>query len=278
MVENMRYNIKTLGKTSAKLIVHLYDLGKVVFTIKDVVEITGLDYFSAGRLISELKQRQIISTLKKGKHIIIPQELGSLETFLGNWYVVAREVANAPDYYVAFYSAMKYWGMTTQPIVKIFVATPKRQFPPKKLVNKFSFVYMYKKNIWGVKSEWVTTTERVNISDIERTIIDALAHPEYCGGITEIVKGIWLVKDKIDFARLLRYIRKYKKNVVAKRLGYILEILNIGGAYIAKELKKYVRKRYDMFDPTAKKKVVDRNNWRLIDNIGKEQIRKVIFA
>jgi len=269
-------NIKTLGRKSARLIARLYELGKVVFTIKDVVEITGLDYFSAGRFISELKQRKIISTLKKGKHIIIPQELGSIDSFFGNWYVVAREITNSPHYYVAFYSAMKYWGMTTHPIVKMFIATPRRQFPPKTLDDKIIFIYINIKNIWGVKNEWVTRTERVNISDIEKTIIDALAHPKYCGGITEIAKGIWLTKNKIDFERLLKYIRKYDKHVVAKRLGYILEILDVGNTRIAKELRKYVKNRYDLFDPTVEEKIMDKNSWRLVDNIGKEQIQKIV--
>jgi len=272
----MNDNIKTLGKTSARLIARLYDLNKVIFTIEDVARVTGLDYFSAGRLISELKKRQIISTLKKGKHVIIPQELGSIETYLGNWYVVARELVNSKDYYIGFYSAMKYWAMTTQPIVKMFVVTTKRQIPPKELAEKISFVYVSKKNIWGIKREWVTKTERVNLSDIEKTIVDILAHPEYGGGITEIAKGIWLIKDKIDSGRLLKYIGKYNKYVVAKRLAYIYEILGLADADIIKYLKRYIKKRYDLFDPTIEKRTIDQNQWHLIDNVGKEQIRKII--
>ena len=74
---------RTLGKTSAKLISSLYDQNKLIFTIKDVSTITGLDYFSAGRFISELKKRKIISTLKKVKNIIIPQELETIDNLLG---------------------------------------------------------------------------------------------------------------------------------------------------------------------------------------------------
>jgi len=272
----MGNNRKTLGRTSARLITRLYDLGKVIFTIQDVADITGLNYFSAGRLISELKRRHIISTLKKGKHIIIPQELGSVETYLGNWYVVARELANSKDYYIGFYSAMRYWGMTTQPVVKMFVVTTKRQFPPKALSDKISFIFTNKRNVWGINSEWVTKTERVNISDIEKTIIDTLAHPEYSGGITEIAKGIWLVKSRLNFDKLIKYIKRYNKNVVAKRLGYILEILGLTDVNIIRELKQYVKRRYDLFDPTVEKRVVDKNQWRLIDNIGRERIHKII--
>lgn len=268
--------IKTLGARSAQLISRLYDQGKIIFTIEDVVRITGLDYFSAGRFISEIRKRRIIYTLKKGKHIIIPQELGSVETYLGNWYVVAREIVNSKDYYIGFYSAMGYWGMITQPLVTMYVVTSKRQVPPKSLADRICFIYVNKKSIWGVSHEWVTKTEKVNISDIEKTIIDTLAHPEYSGGITEVAKGIWLAKDRIDLDKLLRYIKRYDKNVVAKRLGYILEILNLDDNNILKNLRRYVKRRYDLFDPTIAKRSINKNQWRLIDNIGKEQIYKII--
>lgn len=266
---------KTLGRTSAKLISSLYDQNKIIFTIKDVSQITGLSYFSSGRLISELKKRRVISTLKKGKHIIIPQELGSADKYIGNWYVAAREIANSRHYYVGFYSAMKYWGMTTQPIIKIFIVTPVRQSVPKTMADKVSFVFSDRKHIWGVKEEWVTKTDKVRISDIEKTIMDALAHPEYCGGITEIAKGIWLAKDKINFLRLIKYTGRYNKNAVAKRLGYILELLHIEND-IYDDLKKYIKNRYDLLDPTLEKIATARNSWKLIDNVGKEKILKII--
>ncbi len=269
-------SLKTLGKTSANLIQTLYDQGRALFAIDDVVKITGLDYFSAGRLISELKKRKIIASFKRGKHIIIPQELGTVEKYIGNWFIAAREVVNSPNYYIVFYSAMDFWGMVTHPINKIFVATPKRQIVPQEMKGRLRFVFVSKKFIFGIKEEWVIKQDKVRISNIEKTILDALFHPEHCGGITEIATGIFLVKEKIDFQKLLRYIKKYNKNVIAKRLGYILEILELGNKQILNELKKYVKQRYDLFDPTLPTKKGAKNNWRLIDNISPEQIKKNI--
>jgi predicted transcriptional regulator of viral defense system len=268
--------MKTLGKISAKLITQLYDENRTVFALDDVIRIHRTSPETAAKLVFDLVKRKIVYRLKKGKYIIIPQELGSVDKYIGNWYVAGREIVNSPNYYIAFYSAMKYWGMTTQPIFKIFVVTPKRQPVPQAMVEKFSFVYVNKKYIWGVKEVWITKTEKVKISDMEKTIIDALAHPEYCGGMSEIAKGIWLVKEKINFTRLIKYVRKYNKNVVAKRLGYILELLDIKKEDVIIELKKFIRKRYDLFDPTIEKKVVEKNKWRLIENVGREQIRKII--
>ena len=268
--------MRTLGKVSAYLISKLYEENKPIFTIRDAQRILNKDYNETTDLLSELVKRKVISRLKRGKFLIIPQEVGEVEQYIGNWYVAAREVVNSPQYYIAFYSAMHYWGMLTQPLIKIFVATPKRQVVPEPMKGKLVFIFVKEKFIWGVKEEWVTRTQKVRISDLEKTIIDALAHPQYCGGITEIAKGIWIVKDRIDYYKLNEYVDRYGKNVVAKRLGYILEILKIDQPNLLKQLRKYVKNRYDLFDPTLPKRNQAKNNWRLIDNIGQKQILNLI--
>jgi len=273
----MRF-LKTLGKVSANLINRLYDENKVIFKISDVQRISGKNYNEATDLLSELVKRKLLTRLKAGKFLIIPQELGSnSKQYIGNWYVAAREVVNSPKYYIAFYSAMQYWGMLTQPLIKIFVATPQRQIIPTEMKNKLIFIFVKEKFIWGIKEEWVTKTEKTRISDLEKTIIDALAHPKYCGGITEIAKGVWIAKDKVDYPRLGNYIDKCNKKILAKRLGYILEILKIGQPRLIKRLKKYVKNRYDLFDPTLPEKRINKNNWRLIDNVGQKQILDLVW-
>ncbi|MBI4063691.1 MAG: hypothetical protein HY401_05245 [Elusimicrobia bacterium] len=267
---------KSLGTASAPLITALYDENKTIFTIDDIVRINKVSRTTAAKLAFDLVKRSVISRLKSGKYIIIPQEAGSLERFTGNWLVAAREIANSAGYYIAFYSAMKHWGMTTQPLIKVFVATPKRQKPPKGMRDKICLVLLEKKYIWAVSEEWATKTEKVRISDLEKTLLDSLAYPQYCGGITEAAKGLWLVKEKIDFIRLLRYVKKYGKNIVAKRLGYLLEILEISKEGVLAELQKSVKNRYDLLDPAAGKTARGKNRWKLLDNIGKDQILKII--
>jgi len=171
---------------------------------------------------------------------------------------------------------MNYWRMLTQPLLKIFIATPKRQVVPREMKDKMIFITVRENTIWGIKEEWIERKEKIRITDIEKTIIDCLTFPQHCGGITEIAMGIWIVKEKIDQKKLLSYVKKQNKNVVAKRLGYLLEILNIGDSNIYFELKKYIKDRYDFLDPTLSFKRVNKNNWRLIDNVGQKQIKDIV--
>lgn len=267
---------KTLGKTSAKLIAELYDENKPIFTIRDAEKVLRKDYNQVTDLLSELVKRKVITRLKPGKYLVIPQEIGSSEEYIGNWYVAAREVVNSPLYYIAFYSAMHYWGMLTQPLLKIYIATPQRQIVPREMGDRLVFVFTKEKFIWGIQEEWVIQGEKVRISDLEKTILDALAHPEYCGGITEIAKGIWIAKDKIDIRKMQKYVIKYEKNTVAKRLGYILDIFKIDQPELLNLLRSFVKDRYDLLDPTLSAKRADKNNWRLIDNVGQRQMLDIV--
>ena len=266
----------TLGKVSAYLINKLYENNKTIFTIPDVKIILNKDYNQITDFLSELVKRKVLSRLKNGKFIIIPRETGNNERYLGNWFVAAREVINSPDYYLGFYSAMNHWAMLTQPLHKIFIVTPERQIVPKQLKDILYIIYMNKKFIWGVSEEWVTQTQKVRISDLEKTILDGLLYPRHCGGITEISKGIWISREKIDFRKLGEYVKRYNKNVIAKRLGYILEILELGTISLKFDLRRYVKERYDILDPSMPIENKNKNTWRLIDNIGKDQILNLI--
>jgi len=75
---------------------------------------------------------------------------------------------------------------------------------------------------------------------------------------------------------LVNFVNRQNKNLVAKRLGYLLELLNIGGLNIILELKKYVKDRYDLFDPILSIQRMNKNSWRLIDNVGQKQIKNII--
>jgi predicted transcriptional regulator of viral defense system len=267
---------KTLGKVSAYLINRLYEENKPIFDISDARNILKKDYNETTDLLSELTKRKVISRLKHGKFLIIPQEVGNIDKYFGNWFVSASEVVNSPNYYIGFSSAMNHWGMLTQPILKVFVVTSKRQVVPIQLKDNLVFINVKEKFIWGVKEEWVTQTRKVRISDLEKTILDALLYPQHCGGITDIAKGIWITRNKINYNKLEEYVNKYGKNVIAKRLGYILEILEINNNLSMLNLKYYVKDRYDLFDPTMPKDIKNKNSWRLIDNVGKKQILNII--
>lgn len=68
---------------------------------------------------------------------------------------------------------------------------------------------------------------KIQCSDLEKTIVDCLFNPDYAGGIVEIAKAIYQSKDKIKYDTVLDYVVRFKSQAVLKRLGFLLETLNI---------------------------------------------------
>ena len=122
-----------------------------------------------------------IQKIEKGKYLLIPSRAG-VEGYWAEdaWTVVPYLI---DEYYVGFWTAMNYWEMTEQIPYTVFVVTPKRK---KNRVLKFGnqryeFVTLSQKKFFGFIEEKIGKT-KFNISSKEKTIVDGLMHPEYCGG------------------------------------------------------------------------------------------------
>ena len=269
-------NLKTLGPVSANLISSLFDKGKTIFTVSDVKEITGLKDDWATALTYKLIKRNIIARLKPGKYIIIPQELGKQSYYIGNWYVAAREIVKSPDYYISHYSAMDIHNMLTHPVTKVYITTPTQEYKKHRIIGNtsFEFIYTDATNIWGIGSIWVTKSEKVRASDIERTILDCLNIPKHCGGIMEVVKGIWIQRDKIDFDKFYEYVMKFDKITVIKRAGYILENLDLKDDAYLNKFRENSNDRYYRLDPLISTDKTYKNSWKIIANISPEEMKK----
>ena len=70
---------------------------------------------------------------------------------------------------------------------------------------------------------------KIQISNREKTIVDALDHPEYCGGIEQVAKCLWNAtkNNEISIERIMEYAKMIKNSTVIKRFGYLVDRLEI---------------------------------------------------
>lgn len=269
---------KTLGPVSANLIATLKEEKRDIFGISDAQRITGLSTNATTDLLSKMVKRKVILRLKPGKYLILPLEAGRDTFYMANWYVIARELIRPHPYFISYYSALDIHNMVTQPIQKIYISTPIRRQKCEIGGGEFRFVYTPRKKLWGITKEWVTPQEQVRVSDIERTVIDCFYNPKLCGGISEIAKGIWLVKEEIDYRKLLGYVLRFNKKVVAQRLGFILEVYQLGSKRIVASLQNYIAqsKSYALFDPALLNQGRYQKRWRLRINVEPEELKSIV--
>ncbi len=91
--------LKTLGPQTAQLITSLHEDNKVVFRLEDVQRILGLEEPTTRSLVRKLVNRGVAARLKPGLFILVPFELGREREYMGNPFIVARELAGGKDYF-----------------------------------------------------------------------------------------------------------------------------------------------------------------------------------
>lgn len=267
---------KTLGPQTARLVAMLHERDRTLFTHREVESITGLAAKSARNLMTGLVNRGLATRLKPGLFILVPFELGREREYLGNPYVVARELADTPDYYLSHASAMDMHQMVTQPQLAVFVTSPKAIRPRTVLGTEFRFVRCKAEDMFGVAEHWATKTERARVSDLERTVIDGLKQPEHCGGFTEVAKGFWMRRDAISSDKLVDYALRLDVGAVVRRLGFLLEAFAVPGCSGIDRLRATLTSTYALLDPLMPAEGPYQARWRLRVNVEPDELRALV--
>lgn len=272
----MKHSSKSLGKTSSRLLTILSSQDKNIFTIADALKITKTSEISTRRLLSDLAEKKWLIRLVPGRYLIVPLSAGEKAEFTEDWFVVGKHLIEPAPYYFSHYGALVLHEMTTQPMMTIYVSTPKRRKAVKVLGATYQFVFRKPEKIWGIEEVWAKPTEKVKISDLERTIIDCLSNPKLCGGISEAAKGIWTRRKDIDFKKLISYVHKFNSKAVAKRLGFLLDLFEIAPNESSEGLQKMVTATFVLLDPSLPSKGRYQSKWRLRINLDPEELKAIV--
>ncbi len=264
--------LKTMGPKGAWLVAELHMRSRTVFTYDDVEAITGLQKKAARNLVARLVERGITTRLKPGLFVLVPFEMGHEREYMGNPYVVAREMAGGSDYYISHASAMELHGMVTQPQLVIFTSTPRFIRSHVLLGVEFRFVRCKPHGLFGIEDHWVDKTQKIRVSDPERTIIDGLKQPEHCGGVSEVAKGLWMRRSEMNPERLVDYALRMDVGSVIRRLGFLMESCDIGSPEQIERLRKRLSDGYQLLDPMLAPEGKFLARWRLRLNVEPDEL------
>jgi len=229
-------------------------------------------------LLSDMTRRGLLMRLKDGVYYIIPYEANA-ETFMPDWHLIAEYLVHDTKYYIGYYSALQIHNLITQPSLKEQIVVSKQISPSEISIKKipFQFIYHNEKHFFGAKKIWVDSFNKVLCSDLEKTFIDCLFKPDYAGGIVEIAKAIYSSKEKIKYNALLEYAKKFDSQAVIKRLGFLLEMLEIETGIID-DLQKIKTASYVVLDtelPKVGKRIC---RWSIQQNLETETIKSAIYT
>jgi predicted transcriptional regulator of viral defense system len=199
--------------------------------------------------------------------------------FMPDWHLITEYLVNDAQHYIGYYSALQIHNLITQPSLKEQVVVSKQIHPSEVKIKdvSFQFIYHNEQHFFGAKKIWINSFDKVLCSDLEKTIIDCLFKPEYAGGIVEVAKAIYTSKDKIKFDTLLEYAKKFDSQAVIKRMGFILEMLNIHSKII-NDLQAIKTASYVVLDTALPKVGKHNSRWSIQQNLDTETIKSAIYT
>ena len=229
-------------------------------------------------LLSDMVRRGLLMRLKKGLYHLIPYEQDP-QSFMPDWHLLAEPLTKGTQHYIGYYSALQIHNLITQPSLKEQIVVAK-QLRPSQIDIKgvtFQFIYHNKEHFFGAKKTWIDSFNKVLCSDLEKTFIDCLFKPDYAGGIVEVAKAIYMSKEKIKYNQLYDYAIKFNSQAVIKRLGFLLELLEINTEIIEK-LQEKKTKSYVLLDTELPKQGKRLSRWGIQQNLELETIKSAMFT
>lgn len=270
---------KNISTQSNKLLSYFNNLGLKCFEYDEAYKALPDSKSGAIReLLSDMTKRGLLMRLKEGVYHIIPYEANP-ETFMPDWHLISEYLVNGAEHYIGYYSALQIHNLITQPSLKQQIVVSK-QIRPSVIYIKdipFQFIYHNKDHFFGIKNIWIDNYNKVQCSDLEKTIVDCLYKPDYAGGIVEVAKAIYQSKEKIRFDILLEYVIKFRSQAVSKRLGFILETLKIDTPIIEK-LQGLIKNSYVVLDTELPESGKFQSRWKIQINLEVETIQTAIYT
>jgi len=277
MHTNYNDTLKTVGPLAGRLVATLYSRNRPIFHFQEAAEILG-GRAPASKVLSQLINNGIVTRLKSGTFRLVPFELGFEREYLGNPYIVARELILSghkdikEEYYLSYGSAFDLHQMATQPQLIVYVSSPRMMRSRMIQGTEFRFVRCKTDDLFGITEIWIDKNEKVFVSDLERTLLDGLRQPAYCGGFSEVAKGFSIKHHAIDPQIIIDYAVKLDVGAVIRRLGYLMELYQIGSRIHWTFLQTKLTSTYQLLDPELPAEGPHIAKWRLRLNIPQEEL------
>lgn len=179
---------------------------------------------------------------------------------------------------ISHWSALHYHGLTEQVPRKVFVLTTTETSIPRargstvtKVSNgypigdtTYQFIRVKPERFFGTERVWIGEA-RVTITDPERTLLDGLTMPHYCGDFAEVLHAFEVRGADLEVERIIEYALKHD-GATAKRLGFVLERQGVEPAKLER-LAALPIMGYRALDPTGPRKGPCNRHWMIQENL-----------
>jgi predicted transcriptional regulator of viral defense system len=212
-----------ITKGRMQLATVLKQAGDVV-RIDDVVETLSLTRTEASKRLSRWAEQGWLRRVGKGAYVAASLDLLDSQQVLDDpWVLVPTLFGPA---YIGGRTAAEHWDLTEQVFndIVVFTQRPVRARTQRRHGAAFTLKQVREKHNFGTKPLWRHAT-KIQLSDVQKTIIDMLDDPAIGGGIQHVNDCLanYLRQYGGKAGKLIEYGERLGNGAVFKRLGFLAE-------------------------------------------------------
>jgi predicted transcriptional regulator of viral defense system len=168
--------------------------------------------------------------------------------------------------YVGYYSALSHHVLTEQLPRTVYVVTPTRAQDREIHGVPYCVITGTEQKFFGTEPTSIESTI-VQVSDLEKTLVDCADHPEFCGGIRELATAM-RTADKRGCAgeTVGDYLKQLDNGAATKRIVYLANQFSID-LPDREDLVAAFTSGYSLLDPTRPEAKSTDSTYRLRVNV-----------
>ena len=227
----------------------------------------ALDYTidEARRFLAYLAARGWVVRVSRGFYATVPLDAIEPTEWREDPWLVASKVFG-PACYIGGWTACEHWNLTDQLFntTVLFTARKVRSTEADVQGSPLRIRHTRSDNIFGTRAVW-RGQSRVDVSDPSRTLVDVLDSPELGGGIRHVAEVLeaYFDSEHLDESLLLEYGGRLGNRTVFKRLGYLIEVLDIEAPGLVQECRDQISAGMSLLDPSLPRRGHSRRRWNL---------------
>lgn len=265
---NKNSSARGISENHRRLLARLHRAFSGPFTVDDAARKCDLIRSRAARLLAYWASRGWLSRVRRGSYITVPIHAASPADRKEEPWVVAAALFEPA--YIGGWSACEHWGLTDQIFSDVVVYTSHRVRSRKQTIQGTTYLLktVSPRRIFGLSTVWRGQT-KVLVSNPSRTIADLLDEPTVGGGIRHVAEVLreYFSGEYRDDQTLLDYASRLGNRTIQKRLGYLVEALDIDASDVVKFCEKNLSSGYSSLDPSVKTQGHIVRRWNLRINV-----------
>jgi len=238
---------KGLSTREAQVLSRLASENREIISISDIADVLDIPRKSAKDMAYALKEKGWLERVAHGKYLILPLAAGENAVYTAHEFVIASALVE--PMYVGYWSALSHHGLTAQVPRTVYIVTTTRAQEREIHGVTYRPVTVTEQKFFGYQPTAVESNQ-VNISSIEKTLVDCADHPEFCGGISELAKAMHNAVDmRCSWERVVECLRRVGNGAATKRLVYLADQLDIDLPEYDEFVESFTT-GYPLLDPT----------------------------